>query len=208
MLKSIFPTVIAIHDLSTEIDFSLVKKIINNPIHEPVPHSLIDDGLSTYSYDKPILDHIALRSLKSKIEFFANELAQSMRLAPVTMSNSWFNVMNRGQRVKPHRHNMSVISGALYIEFPQHSVPLMLHNPLEPMRMSEMILGTNELNEQYHVPECYEGMLLLFPGWLEHSSEPNESEKRSVISFNFQHGPPDKLKIAYDSWRKEHWRPA
>jgi uncharacterized protein (TIGR02466 family) len=207
MIKQIFPTIIALHDLSKDSDFIACKKIIEKTSENLVPHSLIDNGLSTYSLDKPVLNHIGLGRLKSKIENFANEMAIALKMAPVTMSNSWFNVMGIGQRVKPHRHNVSVISGALYVNFPSGSVPLKLHNPLEPLRMAEMILGTNDLNEQYHVPECHEGLLLLFPGWMEHSSENNESDCRVVISFNFEHGPPDKLRKAYDKWRQEHWMP-
>ena len=202
MQKLIFPVRIDIHDLSAEPEWANLKDLIKNSEKNIRPHGLVSDAGSSYSTTMtPILSHFSVRRLRAKIESLVKEMAQDLQMAPLQITNSWFNVMEQGHAVKPHRHELSVISGALYVEAPEGSVGLNFHSPLAQCRMAEMILGSNEWNENLHTVECKEGQLILFPSWLEHSTDLNRSDKRVVVSFNTEHGPPQAVSQVYNQWR-------
>ncbi len=202
MQQLIFPVRIDIHDLSNEPDWQNLKNLIKQSENNLHPHGLVSDAGSSYNTPMtPILSHFSVRRLRAKIESLIKDMAQDLQLAPIQITNSWFNIMNQGHAVKPHRHELSVISGALYVEAPEGSVGLRFHSPVAQCRMAEMILGSNELNENHHIVECKEGQLILFPSWLEHSTEPNKSDKRIVVSFNTEHGPPHLVSQVYNKWR-------
>jgi uncharacterized protein (TIGR02466 family) len=202
MQKLIFPTRIDIHDLSQEPDWENLKALIRQTEAQIRPHGLVSDAGSSYGTPlTPILSHFSVRRLRAKIESLVKETALDMQMPPVQITNSWFNIMGKGQRVKPHRHEVSVISGALYVEAPEGSVGLSFHSPTASCRMAEMLLGSNDLNENFHTVECKEGQLVLFPSWLEHSTEDNQSDRRVVVSFNTEYGPPDVVSRVYNQWR-------
>ena len=202
MQKLIFPVRIDIHDLSAEPEWANLKDLIKNSEKNIRPHGLVSDAGSSYSTTMtPILSHFSVRRLRAKIESLVKEMAQDLQMAPLQITNSWFNVMEQGHAVKPHRHELSVISGALYVEAPTGSAGLSFHSPLAQCRMAEMILGSNEWNENHHTVECKEGQLILFPSWLEHSTDANSSDRRVVVSFNTEHGPPQAVSQVYNQWR-------
>ena len=202
MQKLIFPTRIDIHDLSQEPEWENLKKLIQQTEPQLRPHGLVSDAGSSYGTKMtPILSHFSVKRLRIKIESLVKEMALDMMMPPVQITNSWFNIMGKGQRVKPHRHEVSVISGALYVEAGEGSVGLSFHSPTAPCRMAEMLLGSNDLNENFHTVECKEGQLILFPSWLEHSTEVNDSERRVVVSFNTEYGPADVVSRVYNQWR-------
>ena len=202
MQKLIFPTRIDIHDLSQEPEWENLKKLIQQTESQLRPHGLVSDAGSSYGTKMtPILSHFSVKRLRTKIESLIKEMALDMMMPPVQITNSWFNIMEKGQRVKPHRHEVSVISGALYVEAAEGSVGLTFHSPTAPCRMAEMLLGSNDLNENFHTVECKEGQLILFPSWLEHSTEDNASERRVVVSFNTEYGPADVVSRVYNQWR-------
>ena len=91
--------------------------------------------------------------------------------------------MDDNGNVALHRHQGSVVSGALYIDLPDNPSPIRFKNPLIPYKMME--LYTEQSNYHQSV-EIYEGLLILFPSWLEHETLPQKG-KRTVISFNTLH---------------------
>lgn len=202
MQKLIFPTRIDIHDLSKDPDWNNLKLLIQQTESQLQPHGLISSAGSSYGTSMtPILSHFSVRRLRTKIENLVRDMALDLQMPPIVITNSWFNIMGQGQQVKPHRHEVSVFSGALYVEALPGSVGLNFHSPLAQCRMAEMLLGSNEYNENFHTVECKEGQLIIFPSWLEHSTEPNTSDRRVVVSFNTEYGPPDVVGKVYNQWR-------
>jgi len=197
----LFPTRIDTFDLSDHPDLITACNIVRRQERQTSPHVLVSNAASSYPTNMPsILNHIALYRLKQTIQSHISKIANELQLAPVEITNSWFNVMNKGHSVKPHRHERSIISGALYIEAESNSVGLKFHSPLAQCRMAEFLFGSNHLNENYHEVECKVGQLILFPGWLEHSTDENRSDRRVVISFNSEHGPLGKVQEAHAKW--------
>lgn len=202
MQKLIFPTRIDIHNIADDPEWANLKELIRQSEPNARPHGLVCNADSSYGTSMtPILSQFSVRRLRARIENLVKEMAQDLQMPPTQISNSWFNIMGQGQRVKPHRHEISVISGALYVEAPEGSVGLNFHSPLSQCRMAEMLLGSNEYNENFHTIECKEGQLVLFPSWLEHSTEINQSSRRVVVSFNTEYGPPDAVSRIYNQWR-------
>jgi uncharacterized protein (TIGR02466 family) len=202
MQNLIFPTRIDIHDLSQDPDFEKVKQIIQLQESQATPHLLLNNAFSTYTSNNiPILDHIALTGFRKRLDSLVHAMALDLRLAPITINNSWFNIMGEGQRVEPHRHMMSVISGAFYTEAAPNSAGLRFHSPLAQLRMNEMLLDSNGLNADFHEVECKEGLLILFPSWLEHSTAVNSSKRRVTVSFNSGYGPEKLVNDVFKKWR-------
>jgi hypothetical protein len=125
-------------------------------------HGLVSDGVSSYNYGMPILEHPELRGLKTIIQKHLNEYSSK----PLQIINSWFNTMNVGDELKIHNHtndeHRSVVSGAFYANVGENSVPL--------------IFSTEQVKPR-------NGLLVLFSSEMEHYTEP-EKEQRTVISFN------------------------
>ena len=113
----------------------------------------------------------------------------------VVVENSWFNIQDIGSSLKMHRHQHSLVSGALYINVDEKSSPLCFENPNS--------LGVYEnwnpgFPSKYTAEICtlkpQRGEIVLFPSWLRHGSlmadegsplsAENHTIDRTVISFN------------------------
>lgn len=124
-------------------------------------HGLVGDGISSYNYGMPILEHPELIGLKTIIEKYLKEYhPRSLQII-----NSWFNTMNVGDELKIHKHEESIVSGAFYINVGENSVPL--------------IFSTERVKPK-------NGLLVLFPSEMDHYTEP-EREQRTVMSFNTEY---------------------
>ena len=181
--KLIFPTVIYEHDFSNDPEFQLLKDICSNTKTEP--HGLVSGGESSYIYGHGrLFDNMFLRGIKSRVQDCVNRYTHDLGLEPVGITNSWFNKMSKGHRVERHRHECSVVSGALYLHADEGSVPLRLFNPLNQSRMFEHIERNDFLNEMWHEVPCVTGKLVIFPSWLEHDTLNNNTDSRITVSFN------------------------
>lgn len=121
-------------------------------------HGLVGDGVSSYNYGMPILEHPKFLGLKTIIQKHLKEYHSK----PLQIINSWFNTMNVGDELKIHKHEESIVSGAFYVSVGENSVPL--------------IFSTQQIKPK-------NGLLVLFPSEMEHYTE-QEREQRTVISFN------------------------
>ena len=118
-------------------------------------HGLVSDGASSYNYGMPILEHPELIGLKKIIQKHIDDYSSR----PLKIINSWFNISNPGNELKPHNHPQSIVSGAFYLS---GKVPLIFPDTqVEP----------------------YPGLLVIFSSDLVHYTEP-EKQQRTVISFN------------------------
>jgi len=181
--KLLFPTVIYQHDFSQDPEFKLLSDIIERAPTKP--HGLVGWAESSYAAgDGKFLNNPLLRGIKSRIQDCVNQYTQDLGLEPIGITNSWFNKMGKGARVERHRHECSVVSGALYVHADEGSVPLRLFNHLNGLRMLEHIERNDFLNEMWHEVPCITGSLVIFPSWLEHDTLTNDTDSRITVSFN------------------------
>lgn len=79
----------------------------------------------------------------------------------------------------PHSHPLCFMVGVFYVQVPEKSGDILLHDPRggviwpEPLAVTE----PDKQTRAYHRITPKEGQLLLFPGYLVHSVEPNLSDQ-------------------------------
>jgi hypothetical protein len=122
-------------------------------------HGLVTKGVSTYNHGMPVLMHPELIGLKNIIKQYARLYCNKYDIPPLNFINSWFNISQPGNKLKAHKHEESIVSGAFYIS---GKTPLIFPN--------------TSINP-------YPGLLIIFPSDLVHYTE-EEKEQRIVISFN------------------------
>ena len=110
----------------------------------------------------------------------------------LVLLNAWINVNKHKDYNSLHYHPRSVVSGVYYIHVPEDSNSNIIFNDGSPKKTSQIdhlkieIEKYNEFTSSTWEFKSREGRLLLFPSWLDHLVEPNQSqEPRISISFNF-----------------------
>jgi hypothetical protein len=122
-------------------------------------HGLVTKGFSTYNYGMPTLMYPELTGLRNIIKQYVRIYCNKYEIPPLKFINSWFNISQPGNKLKAHKHEESIVSGAFYIS---GSTPLIFPDTsIQP----------------------YSGLLVLFSSDLVHYTE-EEQEQRIVISFN------------------------
>ena len=130
---------------------------------------------------KPLVDEL----FKMQHEIYKEECLDK----EPTMGNMWANINPSGAMNRPHIHPNSHFSGVYYIKAPKNSGQIVFN---DPRTLSHMLLPTriektppSYLWREVRV-DPLEGRILMFPSWLWHCVEPNESDDiRISVSFNF-----------------------
>ena len=95
---------------------------------------------------------------------------------------SWVNLNDKGGYNKVHHHGMFSLSGVMYLKCPKDSGRLLLKDPRPAVYFNNSLIK-NAGEEIVIEPE--EGLIVFFPGFLEHSVEQNNSNQTRIsISFN------------------------
>lgn len=97
---------------------------------------------------------------------------------------AWGNIHETGGFNQPHIHREAVLSGCFYLHMPKGSGAIVFHDP-RPGTLYSRPWGQGVNSWSKVSIAARPGTLLLFPHWLEHSVEPNESsERRYSIAMN------------------------
>jgi uncharacterized protein (TIGR02466 family) len=138
------------------------------------------------SADTYLLDKSEYRELKNWIEFQLNYYCRQLlgwRFDKISITQSWVSIKNPGQEHKLHSHPNSLVSGVFYW---QDGVECMyLKRPTLPTNFQIAVDNFNEYSNDWIeiVPE--KGLLCLFPSYLEHCVQPNNSSSaRYCLPFN------------------------
>ena len=130
---------------------------------------------------KPLVDEL----FKMANEMFKQEhLDREPR-----MGNMWANINYPGGYNKPHIHPNSLFSGVYYVQTEPNSGKLICNDPRPGIQtcMPTRIKGQppKHLWREVHL-EPRINRIIMFPSWLWHCVEPNESNNlRISVSFNF-----------------------
>ena len=125
----------------------------------------------------PLMKHIMGTIYKTYREMIPNVEFNAVQ--------AWWTVYEKGAFIPRHTHACSQISGAYYLRQPKGAGPITFFNPIGPLinhffHEDLIFQVSTDMDVQ---PET--GTLLLFPGWLEHETEENESdEDKIIVSFN------------------------
>ena len=105
------------------------------------------------------------------------------------LGNMWANINPPGGMNRAHQHPNSLWSGVYYIKAPKNCGHLKIDDPRSPAAMSrpkqkEGPVPARLFRETHYEPVA--GRCIMFPSWLTHCVDPNESNDiRISVSFNF-----------------------
>ena len=147
-------------------------------------NALNGNSLTTYNTEKNNISDYLTNNQTSKLLNLTNSYCKLMGNAPVNISNAWINIQGKNTVLKKHAHPLSVVSGALFLKSDKNSSDLYFSNPFR--NYYQPIAHMTEYCWDYYKINPLQGALVIFPSWLEHSSNEtvNNSNKRIVLSFN------------------------
>jgi len=126
-----------------------------------------------------------------KLQEFLNpvisEVIKQFRLMeqPYQVSNSWINCHPPGAWTAEHCHRGIQIAMAIYLRVPENSGRILFRDPLEYHWAGDPSDTRGEADGNWYPVDVKSGDVLLFPGWLNHKTEVNQSnEDRYVLTIN------------------------
>lgn len=132
----------------------------------------------------------ALEQLFNDLTIFVNDVpTRYTGINQLELGNWWININGKHDYNLPHDHQNSILSGVYYVSVPDENMgDLFLHRGDN----AEFFLTSKVQREQtmanttsIHCP-IKESMFYLFPSWVKHSVERNESNSERIsIAFNF-----------------------
>ena len=104
----------------------------------------------------------------------------------IAITNMWATIYPKGSYVPEHIHNNSLFSGVYYAKAEPMCGNLVFKDPAYVAKsMSSKISNGFPSVPIVYTQEVESGLMTLFPSWLPHMSQPNESETdRIIVSFN------------------------
>jgi uncharacterized protein (TIGR02466 family) len=137
------------------------------------------------SEDMEVLDRPEFVALKSTIHAAcASALSEMGRGGREFYLQSWINMHDRGGFNFLHMHEGSLLSGSFYLKVPPGSGQFVFRDPRPGVILSSVKGGVPNGHADIHLTPS-DGLLVMFPCWMEHYVEPHDSdEPRITIAFN------------------------
>lgn len=131
-----------------------------------------------------------LEKLFNDLTIFVNDVgARYTGISDLKLGNWWININGRYDYNMPHDHQNSVLSGVYYVSVPETNMgDLVLHrgDNAEFFLSSKVKRETTMANALSVTCPVEESKFYLFPSWVKHSVERNNSKyERISIAFNF-----------------------
>jgi uncharacterized protein (TIGR02466 family) len=137
------------------------------------------------SADMTILDRPAFAALNQAIRAACASALSEMGQEKAAFSlQSWINMHDRGGFNFLHMHEGSLLSGSFYLSVPRGSGQFVFRDPRPGVILGSVKGGVPNGHADIHLTPS-DGLLVLFPCWMEHYVEPHESDQpRITIAFN------------------------
>ena len=135
--------------------------------------------------------HRPLNELFEDIEYHANKFTNNIGLqGPVKIKNIWININGFGDSNMIHCHPHSLLSGVYYIKTPKDCGDIEFDHPCYNVFDYDWNINAIKETNTYTSPKWImpskQGVLYMFPSWLNHcvKTSRNKKEKRISIAFN------------------------
>lgn len=193
MIVDLFPTPVYIHKGNFNETFLIQKEIKNSW------DSILQDKFEKpFSWEQEVKTNINYRwnSIKDfNLKNLYNYIDKHVKLywqetmpteqKNIFMAHSWFNITKNGGGQEWHAHTDSIISGTYYYKTTGKEGRIGFKNS-SPFTKNGIFPSGSRTPERQYI-EVNEGMLILFPGWLDHQVEVNTTNNdRITIAFNYQ----------------------
>ena len=146
------------------------------------------------STDMAVLERSEFAELNQAIRTACSQALKEMGQEKVPFSlQSWINMHDRGGFNFLHMHEGSLLSGSFYLRVPAGSGQFVFRDPRPGVLMGNVKGGIPNGHADIHLSPS-DGLLVLFPCWLEHYVEPHDDDNaRITIAFNaIDEVPPAK----------------
>ena len=105
------------------------------------------------------------------------------RFLDLQIADSWGNILNQFESIHSHCHPNSYISGTFYLT---EGSSIHFESPLQEIKSMK---PKKNYSENYRTWDSYaikpqEGLLIIFPSWLNHTVSPATQNERVSIAFN------------------------
>ena len=127
-----------------------------------------------------------ISSISKNINIVMDDMGWDLTSQFIKITNMWSIINEEGAFNQKHHHSNSDISAAYYVSAHDECGDIVFYDP-RPARVykNPISKSPNKLNATINSVKPENGLLVLFPSYLEHSVNPNLSnKKRVVISFN------------------------
>jgi len=133
--------------------------------------------------DRPELEELMARVREATTEALT---ALSVDHDGFLVTGCWANIKPQGAGHPSHIHPNNFLSGVYYVRAPEAGGRIVFHDPRpQPFLISPQTRQRNQYNSRNADLPVRDGLLLLFPAWLDHSVTGNAGESERVsISFN------------------------
>ena len=115
-----------------------------------------------------------------------NDMEWDLKQNKTKITTMWSIINPKNASNARHIHPNNFISSAYYVTAPENSGDIVFYDPRSANTIrSPIASNANKLNSNIFTVQPKEGLLILFPSYLHHSVNRNDSEEeRIVISFN------------------------
>ena len=127
-----------------------------------------------------------IEGIKKNINLALNDMGWDLSSQTVKIKSVWAIINEKDAWNQKHHHSNSDLSAAYYVSAHDNCGDIVFYDPRPaPVHNHPISKSPNKLNATVNSIKPEPGMLVLFPSYLEHSVNPNKSDKkRIVISFN------------------------
>jgi len=127
-----------------------------------------------------------IEAIKKDINAALVDMNWDLEMQTVKIKNLWAIINEKDAWNQKHHHSNSDLSAAYYVAAHENCGDIVFYDPRPaPVHNHPISRSPNKLNATVNSIKPEPGMLVLFPSYLEHSVNPNLSDKkRIVISFN------------------------
>ena len=127
-----------------------------------------------------------VNSIAPQLNSVLTDMGWDIKKQEVKITGMWAIINKKNASNSMHIHSNNYISSAYYVKAPKNCGDIVFYDPrFAATYRYPKIAKTNKLNSNIVSFEPKEGMLVLFPSYLQHSVNLNKSNKeRVVISFN------------------------
>lgn len=159
-----------------------------------------DARSSVYNQQLPPHGHPAFREFyqwqHQIAQYVLFEKFKLMPSTPFWISNSWVNRHGKGGTTLAHSHGMCALSIAAYLQMPDNGGYIEFKDPHFDIRSVHTYNNEEKSLFEWRDVPAVTGDVLFFPGWIQHQTQPNQSEQdRWVLTTNYvnvQHRPMPK----------------
>jgi len=137
------------------------------------------------SEDMSVLEHAEFASLREAVRAACSAALREMGHGERAFYlQSWINLHDRGGFNFLHMHEGSLLSGSFYLQVPPGAGEFVFRDPRPGVIHGYVKGGVPNGHADVHLRPS-DGLLVLFPCWMEHYVEPHDGdEPRITIAFN------------------------